>query len=679
MKRAMVVVLLLMSCTLWVQAQVQATAPAKRAVTPEDLVTMTRLGGMDISPDGARVLYAASRTDYPKSDKPVGHIYLIPSSGGTPRQMTASEAGESSPVWSPDGTRFAFLSRRTGSPQVFVMPGDGGEGVQLGKLKIAPEGLKWSPDGKAVAFMAEPEPSDTEKAEDEATGDVEIMEAPKGMTQLFTLSYPEGKLEKVTQGDFNVSEFSWSPDGKRFALLTGKTQLLYDNMCQASVRVVDLKGKTLAVLSPKEGALQGPPVFSPDGSKVAWRYPSEGQSDMNGVAVCGADGKGFSNAATKVDVHFAQIQWLPDGKSLLALTYEGTRGLLRKLSLQSGDAPVLYAPAGVIGAFHLDRAADRLCLSYTDPATPNSPWSLKADGTGAVQLADLNPQIKEWILPAVERFTIETAPGVRVETLLWSPPQAAGAPPAPLMVMPHGGPDWMDQEGFDQWAAYLAGKGYAVLNVNFRGSLGYGLAFYAANRGKEGFVDYDDIMAVLDHVVKAGKADPQKLVIGGWSYGGCMTEWAITRTDRFKAAVVGAGVANYYSNYAQSDINHGVSGEWEFLGNPYDNPENYTKGSAVYHIKSVKTPVLILHGKDDDRVPYVQGLELYRALKTTGKEVEMVSYPGEGHGFRKPVHNVDRLKRWTAFYDKALGIKREEPKKPEDPKKDEAKAKAEAK
>jgi dipeptidyl aminopeptidase/acylaminoacyl peptidase len=657
MKKAMVVVLLVLSCGLWAQA------PAKHAVTPEELVTMTRLSGMDLSPDGTRVLYGASQIDYPKSEKPVGHIYLVPASGGAARQMTASEAGESSPLWSPDGTRFAFLSRRNGSPQVFVMPVDGGEGVQLGKLKIAPERIKWSPDGKALAFMAEPEPSAAEKAEDEATGDAEIMEAPKDMTQLFTLSYPEGKLEQVTRGDFDVVDYSWAPDGKRFALLTARTQLLYDVMTQASVRVVDLKGKTLAVLSPKEGALQGPPVFSPDGTQVAWRYPTEGMSDMNGVAVCGADGKGFTNAASKLDVHFAQIEWLPDGKGFLALTYEGTRGLLRKLSLQTGEAPVVYQPAGVIGAFRLDRAADRLCMSYSDPASPSSPWSLRADGSDAVQLADLNPQVKEWILPKVERFTLETAPGVSVESLLWTPPRATGAPVAPLMVMPHGGPDWMDQESFDSWGAYLAGKGYSVLNVNFRGSLGYGLAFYAANRGKEGFVDYDDIMAVLDHLVKAGKANPHKLVIGGWSYGGCMTEWAITRTDRFKAAVVGAGVANYYSNYAQSDINHGFAAEWEFLGNPYDNPENFTKGSTVYHIRSVKTPVLILHGKADDRVPYVQGLELYRALKTTGKQVEMVSYPGEGHGFRKPVHNVDRLKRWTAFYDKALGITREEPQK----------------
>jgi dipeptidyl aminopeptidase/acylaminoacyl peptidase len=384
---------------------------------------------------------------------------------------------------------------------------------------------------------------------------------------------------------------------------------------------------------------------------------------MDGVAVCGVDGKGFTNAAAKVDLHFFQIAWLPGGKSILALTMEGTRSCLRRLDLATGEAALLYAPAGVMYAFRTDRAADRIVFSFTDPSTPMNAWTVRGDGTGAVRLTDLNPQVAQWLLPAQEKLRYDSAKGVSIEALFDKAPATAMAGTAPLMVMPHGGPDWMDQEDFDPWVAYMAGQGYSVLRVNFRGSLGYGRAFYAANRGKEGFADYDDVMAGVDLLVKSGKADPRKLVIGGWSYGGCFTEWAITRTGRFKAAVVGAGVADYVSNYAQSDINHGLAGEWEFLGNPYDNPENYMKGSAIFHIRPVTTPVLILHGTEDDRVPYVQGLELYRALKTTGKQVEMVSYPGEGHGFRKPAHNIDRLKRWSAFYDKALGIVREEPKK----------------
>jgi len=636
----------------------------KRPVTPEELIALTRLSGQELSPDGTMALYGASRTDYPASDKPVGHLYLVPAAGGAARQMTTSEAGESAPAWAPDGRSFAFVSRRNGSPQLFVMPVDGGEALQVGKLSVTPSAPKWSPDGKALAFLAVPEATAEEKAEEARTGGVELMEKPHEMSQLFTLSVPGGKLAQVTPGKYHVVEFNWAPDSKRFALVAAPTQVPYEAANELSVRMVDLAGKELALLTPRAGIIQGAPEISPDGTRVAWRYPTEGISFMNGVAVCGTDGKGLVNAAAKLDDQIQQIAWAADGKALLLLTYEGTRGLLRKLDLATGEAPALFAPAGVIGAFRTDRGRTKLLFSYTDPQRPPNPWIVGADGTGARQLVDLNPQVDQWLLPAVEKFSFPSAPGVTIEALLRRTPKPPAKGIAPLAVMPHGGPDWMDQEGFDTWALYMTGQGYNVLQVNFRGSLAYGLTFYAANRGQEGFVDYDDILAGVDHLVKTGQADPQRLVIGGWSYGGCMTEWAITQTDRFKAAVVGAGVADYVSNYAQSDINHGAAGDWEFLGNPYDNPENYTKGSAVFHIRSVKTPVLILHGMEDSRVPYPQGLELYRALKTTGKSVEMVSYPGEEHSFRKPQHRVDVLKRWVEFYDRALGIVRPAEAKP---------------
>lgn len=645
-------------------AAVLQAAEARHPVTAEELVRMTRLQDVAMSPNGRMVLYTAGRTQFPKSDKYVSHIYMVPAQGGAPRQMTAGKKGEFAPAWAPDGKSFAFLSRRNGSMQIFVIPVDGGEGRQIGDLKISLESrLKWAPDGKSIAFLAVPEPTPVEKAEEKRTGGVEIVEAPRDMAQLFVMSYPEGKVRQVTPGEYNVSEFSWSPDGRRFALMTARSQLLYDNMTEPSVRVIDTRGKTLAVLSKKPGPAQGAPVFSPDGTKVAWRYATKGLSDMNGVAVASADGGSLKDAAARVDYHFFKIAWMPDGKSLMALTMEGTRACFRRLDTATGKAPLVFAPAGVSYNFSLDKAGDRMAFSFTDPSSPMNPWTVKTDGSGARRLADLNPQVKNWLLPKLKKFHYESAPGVQIEAL-YAPAVAKAEPgTAPLMVMPHGGPDWMDQESFSGLVAYMTGHGYSVLRVNFRGSLSYGMKFYEANRGKEGFVDYDDIMAGVDYCVKHKLADPAKLVIGGWSYGGCMTEWAICRTHRFKAAVVGAGVSDYISNYAESDINHGLAGEWEFLGNPYDNPENYMKDSSIFHIRAVQTPVLILHGKDDTRVPYSQGLELYRALKTTGKQVEMVAYPGENHGFRKPEHQIDRMKRWLAYYDKILGIERKTGKK----------------
>jgi dipeptidyl aminopeptidase/acylaminoacyl peptidase len=636
-------------------AQALAQAPARRPVTPEDLVKLTQLRSTVISPDGASVLYAAAAIDYPASEDTVSHLYLVPATGGSPRRMTASPAGETSPAWAPDGRRFSFVSRRGGSPQVFVMPADGGEAVQVGTLTVAPESApRWSPDGRELAFTAVPEPTAAEKAEDERTGGVEVLEAPRAMPQLFTLTVPDGKLTRVTKGEYAVVELDWAPDSASFALVSAPTQLLYDAMTAASVRIVDRAGTTLRVLSRREEPVQGRAAFSPDGRLVAWRHPTEGLSDMNRVAVAAADGSSLADAGAAVDVHFHDLAWLPDSQSLLVLTMEGTRSRLRRLDLRSGSAGVVYAPAGVIWEFNVDRAGRRLAFSFTDPVTPTNPWTVAVDGTAATRLAELNPQAAEWLLPRQERFTVTATGGVPVEAMLDRTPNPPKDGTPPLMVMPHGGPDWMDQERFDPWIAYFTGRGYNVLRVNFRGSLGYGLAFYAANRGTEGFADYDDVMAAVDLALARGWADPKKLVIGGWSYGGCFTEWAICRTGRFRAAVVGAGVANYVSNYAQSDINHGAAGDWEFLGNPYDSPENYTRASAVFHIKDVTTPVLILHGKEDNRVPYAQGLELYRALKTTGKQVQMAAYPGEPHGFRKPKHRIDMLVRWADFYDQAL-------------------------
>jgi dipeptidyl aminopeptidase/acylaminoacyl peptidase len=223
------------------------------------------------------------------------------------------------------------------------------------------------------------------------------------------------------------------------------------------------------------------------------------------------------------------------------------------------------------------------------------------------------------------------------------------------MVYPHGGPDWVSTAGFNSWVTYFANQGYSIFRPNYRGGVGYGYEFYASNRGRLGEIEELDIESGVYHLIATKKADPEKLVIGGWSWGGYLTSWIIGHTDRYKAAVVGAGVIDVINQYVTSDINHGVVAQWEYNGNPWQNTENYDRSNPVRVLKNITTPTLILHGENDKRVGFDQGLTLYRALKDVGCITKFYAYPNEPHGFRDPAHVLHVLEKWTDWYmDHAL-------------------------
>jgi dipeptidyl aminopeptidase/acylaminoacyl peptidase len=286
-------------------------------------------------------------------------------------------------------------------------------------------------------------------------------------------------------------------------------------------------------------------------------------------------------------------------------------------------------------------------------STPADPWAptVVDAKTGRATVLDLpGAPASGWPRGEVEVISWRSPEGDVVEGILTLPPGLAKGTRPPLWVFPHGGPDDVSQLGFFGWERFLAARGYAVLRPNYRGSTGYGHGFYAANRGRLGEIEFLDIEAGVDALVAAGRVDGDRLFYGSWSWGGYLTAWTIGHTQRYRAAVAGAAVVDVVTQYVLSDINHGVSAEWEFRGSPWTAPERFDGSNPMRHLSKARTPTLVLHGQADERVPFSQGQILHRALKDLGIEVEFLAYPREPHGFQEPAHAVHMLDAWADWF-----------------------------
>ncbi len=291
-----------------------------------------------------------------------------------------------------------------------------------------------------------------------------------------------------------------------------------------------------------------------------------------------------------------------------------------------------------------------MCLASWEDQ-PTAPASFDLGAAKLRLLADLNPQVRSWSIGTQEVVRWTNAEGYEIEGLLMRPPGSRPGAKTPLIVMPHGGPDDVTTRRFSAWTAYFAAHGYAVLRPNYRGGVGYGYEHYAANRGRFGDIETLDIESGVDALIREGRVDPNRLYFGGWSWGGYISAWTLTHQTRYRAIVVGAGVNDVAFSYATSDINHGVAAQWEYVGNPWLQTGNFDRADPVRFAKYAKTPTLILHGQQDTRVPFQQGIVLYRALKDVGCPVKFYAYPRENHNFVEPAHSVHVLRVWLDWYD----------------------------
>jgi len=653
-------------------APTSVPAPSLRLQTrplPHDLVQLRTVGDMAISPDGARVAYTVRAPRFDPAAKPSPddaragwkvetQLYVVERAGGAPRQLTFGDDPVSSPRFSPDGRSLAFLRRKGGKPAIHVMDLGGGEARTLDLGEHAPQSFDWAPDGKAFSFTAaRPAPEDV-KAARWRRGGAYPYEREWEQTHLFVVPIAGGEPRHVNRGTDTILMYRWSPDGRRFALVVAPSSDPAEMAANQRLVVVDAAdGGNPQELARGDG---GPAVipaiaWSPDARRVAYAITLRGGlSHIDELRVRALDGSPAINAAARLDPTLLGLAWTGDGKALLATALARTSTKLYRLPLD-GRAPA-EVPLGrrVLVSFEADRAGRYVAGAAGTPELPPEPTLIDTERGTATVLAALHPQLRDWMTARSEVFAWKNREGTALEGVLTVTGHAKEGRPPPLLVLPHGGPDGVSLEVWSPLAQLFAARGYSVFQPNYRGGIGYGRAFYEANRGRLGEIEFADIESGVDALIAAGKADAARLFYGGWSWGGYLGAWTLGHTDRYRAIVVGAGVIDVVLQYVTSDINHGAAADWEYKGRPWLVPEAFERANPSRFLASARTPTLILHGESDARVPFVNAQVLYRALTDRGVPVAFWAYPREPHGFQEPAHQQHMLETWAAFLDEHL-------------------------
>jgi dipeptidyl aminopeptidase/acylaminoacyl peptidase len=639
-----------------------------RPVTVDDVLELKGVASPMVSPDGTRVLYTVRAWEVASEKEPNQResrtrLWIVPVAGGPARQITFGQRGDSQPQWSPDGRFISFLSARgTGTgedaprPQIHVMRADGGEARRVTDAKEGIAAYAWSPDSRRIAFVSTDAKPSEEAARARSRDDERVFEGDLRYRHLWVVDHADGSpATRITEGQaFTVDTAppSWSPDGGRIVFSAGVTGMLRDE------RQADK-------ISTNFGR-DGRPQWSPDGTRIAWVADPNtakpngdgtpvGQIAQSRLMIYDVQARTIKDVSSpSFDLEAGTPQWSPDSARIIF-----TAGQRAYTTVFSYDlAAARYTALTDRRTLQLgtqSRDGQVIAVIQDSPESPNDVFVTGPDFRTFNRLTTTNPQAAQFALGSSEVVAWKND-GWTVEGVLLKPVGFEAGKRYPLLVVAHGGPAGAyvnnyrvgGLEGGQLWA----GQGWAVFYPNPRGSTNYGEKFLRANINDWGGGDYRDIMTGVDALVARGLADPDKLALVGWSYGGYMTAWSITQTARFKAAMVGAGLTNLWSMYGTNDIPNVLIGYFGGQAGPERLPL-YMERSALTRIDKVVTPTLILHGGSDERVPIGQAQELFRGLKDRGKPTELVFYPREGHGITEYYHQKDRLTRiqdWITRY-----------------------------
>jgi dipeptidyl aminopeptidase/acylaminoacyl peptidase len=627
-------------------AQEQTPANVPKLLTPEAALNLRSISDLQFLPDGSRVAFVVAEP--PKGERRARHIWLYEKEPGAVRQFTFSAKDESSPRWSPDGKQLAFLSNRDDQQQIYVMRADGGEAAVVTKGKRSVNSFAWSPDGKQIAYLAPDAKSATEEKKDKDKDDARVVDKNDKQPRLWLLTLATNEAKALTDTKWEVSDLAWLKTGDRLVVsATDHPESDQETHRIFTIAVAD--GSRKLILAP-HGPFHDLRV-SPDGATVSYIGSRVDGPSPHDLLLLDIDKHATRNlTGASLDRAISEYRWMKDG-SMLALYADGFRNKLVGFSPDGMSKDPANPPASNVNAFAVSNAGD-VIFAGQSATTPPELW-LWDQKNSPRQVSHLNDSWKQFTLSAPEFYKYKSFDGLEIEAALLKPAGAEGKSRLPLVALIHGGPTGNWQDSIEVWGQLLAARGYAVFYPNIRGSVGYGQKFIEMNRGDWGGADFKDVMWGVKDLIDRGIADPTKLGIGGWSYGGYMAEWAITQTNDFKAAVSGAGLSNLISEYGSEE--HPSYDEW-FYGVPYESDSlvKFLNSSPFTQLKNAKTPTLILQGETDTTDPPDQSQELYRGLKHYGVETELVMYPREPHGLREEKHLLDRLNRILAWYDAHL-------------------------
>jgi len=657
--------------------------PARADVlSSADLSRLRSVGTVALSPDGRYLAYTITMLDQP--GRPYGQLWVMDLGGGDPGKSDPNKlkstrlGGDSpaaSPLWSPDSKWIAFTGTDGQHRGLMIAHPDGSETTFLAArqgtnspLPGTGKGFAWSPDAKQIAFIS----STPGTGADDAAGDPRVItrylykpDAGEGMTRfndnqrlhIFVVDIASKQIRQLTQGDYDEHSIDWSPDGKQIVFASNR-ETNQDEFFNYDLFTLQLSDNSIHRLTATESC-EYDPLWSPDGKSIAFLGTRRGLTDRETtmedthVWVMNADGSNRREIGEVIDDRQGSPRWSPDGNSLYFTVQERGNNRLVRLPATGGQPEYIVKDIGGVGGWSVGKNG---VVAYSFTTATNAAELYYKSGTGAArQLTDLNRELlANKTLGQVEAFTfVSNDNRFEVEAFLTKPASMTATSKHPMIVVIHGGPHGQNGAGFSFKNQVYAGHGFAVLNVNYRGSTGYGQTFADAVFGDQNGDEGQDVLYAVSAAVRRYLwIDRERLGIEGVSYGGQLTDWLITQTNEFKAAIPTAGIANlvsynymtYYNQYEEMEF-----GQFLHQGTLMDIA---WQRSALKYISAAHTPTLIIHGENDNDVPIAEAEQFFVALKDVGVETVFLRYPREGHGLSETKHQIDAMDRSIAWYEK---------------------------